>query len=149
MNRKETFFSVLEKVVILLLILCVSSFVIGYRYYVIMSGSMLPTIKVGSICVIDTNEEKYKVGDVITYVVNGEVITHRINNIKGKEIYTKGDAIEIVDHHPILQQNIIGKCIFTIPLLGYLYIFLQNYFWYVLFFACFVCFIIIFLKKEI
>lgn len=148
MNRKELFFSFLEKAVMLLLILCVSSLVIGYRYYTIMSGSMLPTIKVGSICVIDTNEENYKVGDVITYEVNGEVITHRINNIRGKEIYTKGDANKIVDHHPILQQNIIGKCIFTIPLLGYFFVFLKCYFWYGLFFCLFFMLFCIFRKKE-
>ena len=148
MKRKFSIFSLIEVLVILLLILIVGSLAIGYRFYNVMSGSMLPTIPVGSICVINTNETNYEVGDIITYNRNGEVITHRIEGIEGEEIFTKGDANQSVDASTILHQNIIGKYLFSIPLLGYLLVYLKQYFLYVLIFVAIIALLFLILRKN-
>ena len=46
--------------------------------YVVMSGSMEPTIPTGSIVVVDGRKKERKPGDIITYRRGSVVVTHRI-----------------------------------------------------------------------
>ena len=108
---------------------------LGITPYTVLSGSMEPTYHVGSIIyVIDVEPEELKVGDPITYVIGGgTVVTHRIvditvgsddpNDIRFK---TKGDNNNIEDGEPVRAANVIGKPIFSIPLLGYVAYFIQT-----------------------
>ena len=97
--------------------------------YTIISGSMLPTIKVYDVVVnlrID-DPVKLKEGDVITFIsqskINyGETITHRINKIT----YTKGDNNLVPDETPVEFNNIIGKVVLKIPQLGQAQFFLLK-----------------------
>lgn len=148
MKRKFDIFSLLEVLVILLLILCVGAYAFGYRFFNVMSGSMLPTIPVGSIVLVNTNETNYEVGDIITYKKNGEVITHRIHDIVGEDIFTKGDANQSIDTATILHQNIIGKYLFFMPILGYLFVYIKQYYLYVLTFIALICLLFLILKKD-
>lgn len=148
MKKRFSLFSLLEILVILLLILYVGANALGYRFYTVMSGSMLPTIPVGSIALVNTNETNYEIGDIITYNRNGEVITHRIHDVQGEDIFTKGDANQSVDAATILHQNIIGKYLFFIPVLGYLFVYLRQYFLYVLTFIAVICLLFLIFKKN-
>jgi len=103
-----------------------------YKLYTVMSGSMEPTIKVGSV-IISIPQKNYEVGDVVTYKDNlskYKFTTHRIVEIKEvngkKEIYTKGDANDSLDGEAISEANILGKSLFDIPYLGYLVSYLKN-----------------------
>ena len=105
--------------------------------YTIISGSMLPTIKVYDVVVnlrID-DPVKLKEGDVITFIsqskINyGETITHRINKItynNGTYYFTtKGDNNLVPDETPVEFNNIIGKVILKIPQLGQAQFFLLK-----------------------
>ena len=148
MKKKFSLFSLLEVLVILLLNLCISTYVLGYRFYVVMSGSMLPNIPVGSVVLVDTNETDYGIGDIITYQRNGEVITHRIHDVKGEDIFTKGDANQSVDTATILHQNIIGKYLYYVPILGYVIVYLKQYFLWVLTFIALVYLLYFIFKKN-
>ena len=97
--------------------------------YVIVSPSMVPTIKVhDAILVARTNPKNLNVGDIITFKstdsrYNGYTITHRINEINttsdGKRIFiTKGDNNVSTDSSPVLEENIYGKVILKFPKLG-------------------------------
>jgi signal peptidase I len=93
---------------------------------IVQSGSMEPTIKVGSIVVIKP-EGAYKVGDIITFGKDTKKeipTTHRIVASKvesGVMIYTtKGDANEDKDTKEVKQSEIIGRVIFSVPYLGYI-----------------------------
>ena len=91
--------------------------------YVIVSPSMVPTIKVAR-----TNPKNLNVGDIITFKstdsrYKGYTITHRINEINttsdGKRIFiTKGDNNVSTDSSPVLEENIYGKVILKFPKLG-------------------------------
>ena len=105
--------------------------------YTIISGSMLPTIKVYDVVVnlrID-DPVKLKEGDVITFIsqskINyGETITHRINKItynNGSYYFTtKGDNNLVPDETPVEFNNIIGKVVLKIPQLGQAQFFLLK-----------------------
>ena len=99
----------------------------GFKIYTVLSGSMEPDYKVGSLIYVkDVDTSNLKEKDVITFKTeNGVVVTHRINEISydenSKKIFrTKGDANDEADDVPIYEENVIGKPLFTIPYLGYL-----------------------------
>ena len=51
----------------------------GYNIYEVVSGSMEPEIPVGSVIYVKAAEpETVEAGDIIAFVQNGSVITHRV-----------------------------------------------------------------------
>ena len=89
----------------------------GVGEVVFLSGSMQPTIEVGSLGIVH-EEKNYKEGDIVTYIKDRTLITHRIKEIKSdKEIIVQGDANNIADE-PISKDMIEGRIIFTIPHMG-------------------------------
>lgn len=105
--------------------------------YTIISGSMLPTIKVYDVVVnlrVD-DPSKLHEGYVITFIsqskINyGDTITHRINKItydNGTYYFTtKGDNNLVPDESQVEFNNIIGKVILKIPQLGQAQFFLLK-----------------------
>lgn len=83
----------------------------GYKPLVVLSGSMEPSYKVGSVLYYKSVEEKnLKVGDVITFELDdGTFVTHRINRIVNGEYETKGDANNTPDLFKVKYENIKGK----------------------------------------
>ncbi len=96
----------------------------NYKLYAVMSGSMSPKIRTGSIVVVKPITE-YKVGDVVTYKTSGSTdkTTHRIVEIQTvnneKVAITRGDANNAPDTKPVKASQIVGKEYFSIPCLGY------------------------------
>ena len=95
----------------------------GYNFYVVMSGSMAPHIRVGSIVGVKEDTE-YNVDDVITIKMKNDqsqTYTHRIVEITEEGLYkTKGDANESVDPDFAEEDFVVGKVVVNIPVLGYL-----------------------------
>ncbi len=104
----------------------------AFNAYVVMSGSMLPTIQVKDIVVTKkVPEEKLEVGDIITFIspdtrFGGISVTHRIiekyydESIGSYSYRTKGDNNNIADSVLVPNKNILGKVILKVPKLGYL-----------------------------
>jgi signal peptidase len=97
----------------------------GWRFLTVNSGSMEPTIKVGSLILIK-RESDYKKGDIVTFSSlnqGGSLITHKIieeiEKKEGKYFKTKGDFNETEDMDLIPKEMIIGKYQFGLPFLGY------------------------------
>lgn len=103
--------------------------IVGYKPLVVLSGSMEPTYKVGSILYYHkVDESELGVNDVITFKYDDLVITHRIENINGDEYSTKGDANNSPDPLPIKYENIMGKVgKLTIPFLGFYVNFINEH----------------------
>ena len=103
-----------------------------FNAYVVMSGSMLPTIKVKDIVITKkVPEEKLDVDDVITFVspderFSGITITHRIiekyydSSQEGYYYRTQGDNNNVSDAALVPYDNVLGKVILKVPKLGYL-----------------------------
>jgi len=109
----------------LLLIFSVLPITGNYKVMTVISGSMAPAIKMGSVVIVKPVDE-YKIGDVITfgpYSKTKAPTTHRIYDIKvtgGEPIYiTKGDANNAPDQREISQREIVGKVLFSVPYFGY------------------------------
>lgn len=94
--------------------------ILGYKSYIIKTNSMEPTISINDVVITKmVKKEEIKIGDVITFLQDGEVITHRITQIDDNGNYTtKGDNNNIEDIFKITYENIEGKHILTIPYLG-------------------------------
>ena len=109
-----------------------------YNAYVVLTGSMLPSIKVEDVVVTKKIDPKdLKEGDIITFASSderfyGTVITHRIkkkyydSTTKKYTYVSKGDNNNIEDSALVEQDRIYGKVILKIPKLGYLQIFLAS-----------------------
>lgn len=118
--------------VILLIIACIFIVpkILGMDTLAVLSGSMEPNIPVGSIIVIDDVKfEDLKVNDVVTYSLSDStLVTHRVIDIDNDSqlIKTKGDANDVDDGEPISFNRIVGKLVFSVPLLGYLSIYMKT-----------------------
>ncbi len=100
-------------------------------FYVVSSGSMVPTLNVNDILVVQGgNFDSVKVGDIIVFHrpnVHDKIIVHRVIKIdetNGVRILTtKGDANPSVipgTDYPIDKDDYIGKVVLVIPKLGYI-----------------------------
>lgn len=104
-------------------------YVCGIVPYVVLSGSMEPTIQTGSICFInkhtDINDIKEK--DIIAFKHNdGTLVTHRAVEITESGIKTKGDNNKDEDSNIVVKENFVGKNLFWIPKVGYVVRKLQS-----------------------
>ena len=106
--------------------------VFGIKTFTIISGSMEPNISVNDLVIIkEVEKSEIKKGDIISFKINGEIITHRVINIEtdtnGEILYTtQGDANNIQDYNKITFENIEGKYIGKIPKVGKIVITLKN-----------------------
>ena len=64
-------------------------------------------------------QDNYNVGDVVTFQINGNFITHRIIKKEGKRIVTKGDANNTEDDE-INESQIIGKLMYKSKLFNFI-----------------------------
>lgn len=100
----------------------------GYQLRTVLSGSMAPEFKTGSIILVEQLDEakNLKKGDVITFKQDSNhLVTHRIIEVvkQGKAVQyrTKGDNNEAPDMNLVLPNNVVAQYTgFTIPLIGYL-----------------------------
>ncbi|MGI8719564.1 MAG: signal peptidase I [Nitrososphaeraceae archaeon] len=107
-------------------------------FYVVVSGSMIPTINIGDIVIIknnsfDTSFNNLKVGDIIVFRApeaktedgKPKVIVHRVaeigNFFQKEAMRTKGDAnpysIPGIDY-PLFTENYVGKVEYVLPKIG-------------------------------
>lgn len=109
------------------LIICIGSlFIILYIFgivpYVVLSGSMEPTIGTGSVCFINKNAniENIKEKDIIAFKLrDGTLVTHRAIKVDNSGIITKGDNNKAADSNVVNKENFVGKNLFWIPKVGY------------------------------
>jgi len=97
-------------------------YLIGIVPYVVLSGSMEPTIDTGSLCFINKNAnyEDVKEKDIIAFKLkDGTLVTHRAIEITETGIVTKGDNNDDPDSNEVKKENFVGKNLFWIPKVGY------------------------------
>ena len=112
----------LMTLILIIGIIFIFLFIIGIKPYIVLSGSMEPTIKKGSLSFINTHKHYSEVenGDIIAYISpNGEKVTHRVIRITEEGFETKGDKNNVSDGFLTNKETYIGKNIFSIPGVGY------------------------------
>lgn len=121
--------------VVILALLLAGARLVGLQVYTVLSGSMEPNYHVGSVIYVrEVEPSTLQVGDAISFLISeNTVATHRIIEVLPDEkdpdvirFRTKGDNNDIADTNPVHCNNVLGKVVGTIPLLGYVSDFVQN-----------------------
>ncbi|WP_244857956.1 signal peptidase I [Agromyces archimandritae] len=114
------------------IIVFVGGFALGIRPVVVVSGSMEPTLPVGSVALIQpVSYDDVAVGDIVTVQRPRGLglVTHRViekTTVDGAPaLELQGDANAVPDPEPYVVDE-ISRTVFHIPGLGHLAIFLQN-----------------------
>ena len=132
--------SVLVGVVVIFAVLLIGVRLFGIQVYSVISGSMEPEYPVGALIYVkEVKPSEVEVGDVITFVLSNETpATHRVIAIDkdAKLFYTQGDANYQINEEtgekvymedpPVHFNNLIGKPVFKIPVLGYIAYYIQH-----------------------
>lgn len=135
LNTAKKIWSITSTVLVVVIVLCavflMGSRLLGFQCFNVISPSMEPEYGVGDLIYVkQVNPEYIKEGDVITFLVNEDLVvgTHRVVRVdrENKRFYTKGDANEIEDRDPVHYNNVIGVPRFSIPKLGYVSDFIQH-----------------------
>ncbi|AXG10283.1 signal peptidase I [Haloplanus rubicundus] len=96
--------------------------------YVVLTASMTPAIAPGDVVIVDSVPARdIAVGDVIVFEQRaGDAIpiTHRVIGVERSAgappaFQTKGDANEDADLTPVTPDRVIGRVVFSIPLIGH------------------------------
>ena len=91
--------------------------VFGWGNATVLSGSMEPTLPVGSLLIIQ-KQDNYTPGDIVIYQDDdGSLITHRLVSLTGSKAVTKGDANNTEDT-PFSPTQIKGKVQAVLPGVG-------------------------------
>lgn len=105
----------------------------GWRVDAVLSGSMEPEIKAGSLVVTRPEKpEMVAVGDIITFrqmTKNGELASHRVIGVsRNSPIYfeTKGDANDKADPIKVSANSLVGEICLHLPMLGSFVEFLKT-----------------------
>ena len=132
--------SVLGGVVVIFAVLLIGVRLFGIQVYSVISGSMEPEYPVGALIYVkEVKPSEVEVGDVITFVLSNETpATHRVIAIDkdAQLFYTQGDANYQINEEtgekvymedpPVHFNNLIGKPVFKIPVLGYIAYYIQH-----------------------
>ena len=109
----------------LLLLVSILPITGNLKIFVVLSGSMEPAIKTGSVIVAKPVND-YKIGDIITFGKNTRTetpTTHRIVEIVDNDgrlsFTTKGDANNAADSSSVAKSRVLGKVFLDVPYMGY------------------------------
>lgn len=103
----------------------------GAKPVVVLSGSMRPTLEVGTIIYYKhVPQEELQKDDIITYQLGNELVTHRIKRIENGNYITQGDANNVEDSKPVPYASVQGRVGgLAIPILGYGVQFINSNMW--------------------
>ena len=104
---------------------------LGYKPFIVLSGSMEDKIKIGDLVIVKKcDPSTLKTNDIIAYKLGNSVITHRIIEVQEKDgitqFLTKGDNNNTEDQTPVKFENVEGIYIRRIPKLGNIALFMQS-----------------------
>lgn len=88
----------------------------GYGMSVVLSGSMESRLSVDDLVIIKATDS-YNVNDIVLYQDGNSLVIHRIIEIDGDTVTTKGDANNVADE-PINKSQIKGVLVYDIAELG-------------------------------
>ena len=90
--------------------------IFGYTAFEVVTGSMSGTIEIGDLVIVKITDS-VEPNDIIVYQQEDHFVTHRVLEINGENIVTKGDANSSKDL-PISNKQVLGKVAIVIPKVG-------------------------------
>lgn len=99
----------------------------GYKGYIVTSGSMEPTFAPGDYIVVKADDfANLELEDVITFMEENTIVTHRIISVSDAGVETQGDANDIADADVVAAENYVGTLQWIIPAFGKVILFMQK-----------------------
>ena len=93
-------------------------FVPGFNLYLVRSQSMEPTIHMGDLIITGPVGGQITPGEIVTFHLGTDLVTHRIYSDSNGTFHTKGDAVEDPDPWTITSSDVQGRYLFKIPYVG-------------------------------
>lgn len=84
----------------------------GYTTYTILSDSMYPSLKTGDVVLVKEKTD-VKEGDIIAIMLGDVVVVHRVEQITGQGVVTRGDANASADAGIRSYDSVIGQVVFN------------------------------------
>ena len=114
-----------------LLVVWVSSGILGPQPLLVASRSMSPALQLGDVVVVrEVPPETIQEGDVIAFAGEIGTIIHRVVEVTGTaesaSFVTQGDANDEPDRDLVLASNVRGKVVLKIPKIGWVSIGARN-----------------------
>lgn len=104
-----------------------SSKFLGFRTFVILTGSMEPAIKPGDMIITrNVSTDSIKEKDIVTYQLDSNFVTHRVIEAKDGGFITKGDNNNVEDSEVVKKSQVIGVKVALIPKLGFFISFISR-----------------------
>lgn len=91
------------------------AYLFGYKPIYVLTGSMEPTMREKSVCIVKkATYDEVDVDDIIMYEVEDKSITHRIIEKTEEGIRTKGDNNNVEDAYTLTDENVRAKVVFRL-----------------------------------
>lgn len=108
----------------------VSTGVLGFRPVSIVTGSMSPAIEAGDLVIVrEASADAIGIGDIIQFQRGGSTTVHRVVEIREgnpKSFVTKGDANGSTDQ-PVKYDQVLGRVETRVPKVGWLPIYIKQF----------------------
>lgn len=88
----------------------------GYTFFEVATASMYPTIEIGDVVIVEITKD-VKENDIIVYIDEESIITHRLIEKNDNKLIARGDANNSADM-PIDENMLLGKVIKIVPKVG-------------------------------
>jgi len=110
--------------------------ILGYRVFVISTGSMMPELEVGDVILSKSFSmgDELEIRDILTYEGSGDLegmlITHRLVEIsestdESRTLVLQGDANNVADN-PITEDRVVGKVVCKLKVFGFIFRVMQS-----------------------
>ena len=104
---------------------------LGYRPFIVLSGSMETKINIGDLIIVkEVDSKNIKKGDIIAFKKDKIVISHRVVEVHSNDgvlnFTTKGDNNDVIDKFLVNSNEIQGVFVNKIPGLGNVLLFLGK-----------------------
>ena len=111
--------TVLTIAVVLCIVIFLFSQMLGLQSFIVLSGSMEPTIMVDDVVIIKPVDIcEVKADDIITYTENDSYVTHRVVEITEKDgrkaLRMKGDNNNVEDRELVTDDMVVGSYVFKV-----------------------------------
>ncbi len=93
---------------------------------IVVTDSMAPSLRAGDLVLLQPIRDMITPGMVVTYDFQGKLITHRVVEVVGDMLVTKGDNNQEVDPWRVSFSDVVGVPNVRIPYAGYLLEFVKS-----------------------
>ena len=116
---------------------------------IVGTDSMAPSLRAGDLVLLRPTGKVINPGTVVTYQFQNELITHRVVEVVGDMLVTKGDNNQEIDPWRVPFSDVVGVPRVRIPYGGYLLDFVRSPAGFLLLIVLPACWIIVIEARKI